>query len=191
MEWLALISTGDKAGGKLGCLNQILRELTLYHLVLHFLQDRILSPLQVLDKDLLTLLSWLKSIKFLKQLIVLLNQLLVLLPYLVHLLSIFTWLNSATIALYTWVCPLSCGIFVVDCTSRPVTQLLVLSCWCRSSLAKVVLLLLIPQSLLQKQVFELLVLLLHLLHVTGHSLYHFLILRDSLFQHISLKFLLV
>ena len=57
MKRLALVPTGNKTSCKLGCLDQVLRELAFDHLVLHFLQNRILSALQVLDKDFLALLS--------------------------------------------------------------------------------------------------------------------------------------
>ena len=57
LEGLVFVATGDETCGKLGRLDQVLGELALDHLVLHLLQDGVLSSLQVLDEDFLALLG--------------------------------------------------------------------------------------------------------------------------------------
>lgn len=188
LEGLVFVATGDETCGKLGRLDQVLGELALDHLVLHLLQDGVLSSLQVLDEDFLALLGRLEPIKLLNQLRVLLRQLLVFFFYLVHFLSILARFWCATIALNARVAPLRGGVPVVDRAARPVRKLLVLGGGRRPDL---VLLLLVPQGLLQQQALELLVLLLQLLHVTGHAFHDLFVLSHALLQHVSFELLLV
>ena len=65
LEYARLVTTHDKARGQLSCLYEVLCELAFDHLMLHLLQDRILSSLEVLDQDLLTLLGTLQPLQLL------------------------------------------------------------------------------------------------------------------------------
>ena len=105
-----------------------------------------------------------------------------------HFLSILARFWCAAIALNARVAPLRGGVPVVDRAARPVRKLLVLGGGRRPDL---VLLLLVPQGLLQQQALELLVLLLQLLHVTGHAFHDFFVLSHALLQHVSFELLLV